>query len=92
MQEISNLRERITSEAGVDSTAEAFRAEIDSLNAENALLKQFGRERDRELGDCRDKLEQLAGKLGQFERERNAWLNTVGDGGNDDDEASIVCF
>lgn len=72
------MRERITSQAGVDSTAEAFRAEIDSLNAETALLKQFGRERDRELADARDKLEQLTDKLGQNERERNAWINTVG--------------
>lgn len=55
---------------------EAFRAEIDSLNAENAHLKQIGRERDRELADQRDKVEELTGKIGVFERERNAWTNT----------------
>lgn len=89
--EISGLRERITSKAGclhdnfgilnvnlgVDEMNEAFRSEIDSLNAENAHLKQIGRERDRELADQRDKVEELSGKIGVFERERNAWTNTV---------------
>lgn len=56
---------------------EAFRAEIDSLNAENAHLKQISRERDRELADQRDKVEELTGKIGVFERERNSWTNTV---------------
>jgi predicted nuclease with TOPRIM domain len=61
----------------MDEINEAFRVEIDSLNAENAHLKQIGRERDRELADQRDKIEELTGKIGIFERERNAWTNTV---------------
>jgi predicted nuclease with TOPRIM domain len=61
----------------MDEMNEAFRAEIDSLNSESAHLKQMGRERDRELADQRDKVEELTGKLGIFERERNAWTNTV---------------
>ncbi|KAI6225712.1 hypothetical protein M3Y95_00726000 [Aphelenchoides besseyi] len=75
-EEISGLRERITSKAGADATNEAFRAEIDSLNAENSHLKQMGRERDRELADQRDKVEELTGKIGAFEREKNAWTTT----------------
>lgn len=61
----------------MDEMNEAFRAEIDSLNAENAHLKQISRERDRELADQRDKVEELTGKIGVFERERNSWTNTV---------------
>jgi predicted nucleic acid-binding Zn-ribbon protein len=82
-QEISALRERITSKSGMDEMTETFRAEIDALNAENSHLKQLGRERDRELADQRDKVEELTGKIGVFERERNAWTNTVGIYGKD---------
>jgi predicted nuclease with TOPRIM domain len=61
----------------MDEMNEAFRAEIDSLNAENAHLKQMGRDRDRELADQRDKVEELTSKIGVFERDRNAWTSTV---------------
>uniref|UniRef100_A0AC34EZV0 Uncharacterized protein n=1 Tax=Panagrolaimus sp. ES5 TaxID=591445 RepID=A0AC34EZV0_9BILA len=69
-EELSLLRERITSKAGTDDMNEAFRAEIDSLKAEINHLKQTGRDRDRELADREDKNEELSAKVEAFEKER----------------------
>uniref|UniRef100_A0A914XZL8 Uncharacterized protein n=1 Tax=Panagrolaimus superbus TaxID=310955 RepID=A0A914XZL8_9BILA len=69
-EELSLLRERITSKAGTDDMNEAFRAEIDSLKAEINHLKQTGRDRDRELADRENKNEELAAKMEAFEKER----------------------
>uniref|UniRef100_A0A915CVB1 Nucleoprotein TPR n=1 Tax=Ditylenchus dipsaci TaxID=166011 RepID=A0A915CVB1_9BILA len=74
-EEISGLRERITSKAGIDETNEAFRAEIDSLTTENAYLKQLGRERDRELADQTAKAEELSSRLETMEKERGLFVN-----------------
>lgn len=75
--EISALRERITSKAGMDEMNEAFRAEINSLTEENAHLKQLGRERDRELSDQRDKNEELSTRIENLEKERNLLVVNV---------------
>ncbi|CAD5205740.1 unnamed protein product [Bursaphelenchus okinawaensis] len=75
MEQISELRENITSKAGVDMTSEAFRAEIDSLRAENSHLKQINRDRDIELAEQRDKLEELMGRIGILENERRNLTN-----------------
>jgi len=77
-EEISGLRERITSKAGIDETNEAFRAEIDSLTAENSYLKQQARERDREASDQRDKIEELSSKVEQMEKEKQLYISNVG--------------
>ncbi|KAI1731189.1 hypothetical protein Ddc_03922 [Ditylenchus destructor] len=74
-EEISNLRERITSRAGISETNEAFRAEIDSLTSENAYLKQLGRERDRELADQRDKVEELSSRVESLEKEKALFIS-----------------
>uniref|UniRef100_A0A1I7S1H9 Centrosomal protein n=2 Tax=Bursaphelenchus xylophilus TaxID=6326 RepID=A0A1I7S1H9_BURXY len=75
MEQISELRENITSKAGVDMTSEAFRAEIDSLRAENSHLKQINRERDIELADQREKMEEYLGRIGVLENERRNLTN-----------------
>ncbi|KAE9548796.1 hypothetical protein FO519_007997 [Halicephalobus sp. NKZ332] len=69
-EEISTLRERITSKAGFDDMHEAFRAEIDSLKSESNYLKQQLRDRDRELSDQRDKNEELSARFENIEKER----------------------
>lgn len=76
-EELSLLRERITSKAGTDDMNEAFRAEIDSLKAEINHLKQTGRERDRELADQQDKNEEISAKVEAVERERTLLIQNV---------------
>lgn len=71
------MRERITGQAGITDTYEAFRAEIDSLKSENDQLKLLSRERDRELADQRDQNEQLASRMESLEKERTIMINHV---------------
>uniref|UniRef100_A0AC35GY19 Uncharacterized protein n=1 Tax=Panagrolaimus sp. PS1159 TaxID=55785 RepID=A0AC35GY19_9BILA len=73
-EELSLLRERITSKAGTNDMNEAFRAEIDSLKAEINHLKQTGRDRDRELADQQDKNEELTARIEASEKERTLLL------------------
>jgi chromosome segregation ATPase len=75
--ELHSLRERITAGVGIDNVHEAFRAEIDALSAENAQLKQLGRERDRELAEQRDRADELEGRMQGAERERTLLIGNV---------------
>lgn len=74
---MSVLREKITGQAGVTETYEAFRGEIDALKSENAQLRQLNRERDRELADQRDKYEQMGSRVDSLEKERTMLINNV---------------
>ncbi|TKR95336.1 hypothetical protein L596_009520 [Steinernema carpocapsae] len=76
-EELSTLRERITSQAGMNVTSEAFRDEIDMLKEENAHLKALNRDRDRELVDERNRSEELATRVEALEKEKNLALNNV---------------
>ncbi|KAK0422627.1 hypothetical protein QR680_007683 [Steinernema hermaphroditum] len=76
-EELSSLRERITSQAGLNVASEAFRDEIDMLKEENTHLKALNRERDRELADGRDKNEELAHRIEALEKEKNLSLNNI---------------
>lgn len=71
------LRERITGQAGINETYEAFRGEIDALKVENSQLKQLNRDRDRELADQRDKAEQMGSRVDSLEKERTLLVNNV---------------
>lgn len=75
--ELSTLREQITAGAGLDNVHEAFRAEIDALAAENAQLKQQSRDRDRELGEQRDRADELESRMQAMDRERAMAMNNV---------------
>ncbi|CEF64444.1 Hypothetical protein SRAE_1000269800 [Strongyloides ratti] len=70
-EELSNLREKITNDAGYDDLTEAFRDEINTLKEENNHLKQIGRDRDRELADQREKEENLIMKISNLEKDKN---------------------
>uniref|UniRef100_A0AC34R4D8 Uncharacterized protein n=1 Tax=Panagrolaimus sp. JU765 TaxID=591449 RepID=A0AC34R4D8_9BILA len=91
-EELSSLRERITSKAGMDDMNEAFRAEIDSLKAESNHLKQQLRERDRELADQRDKNEDLSAKYENAEKERTMLLTNLELEGNETPEVLETIF
>lgn len=71
VEELSNLREKITNDAGYDDLTEAFRDEINTLKEENNHLKQIGRDRDRELADQREKEEDLIMKISNLEKDKN---------------------
>lgn len=79
--ELSTLRERITAGAGLDTVHEAFRAEIDALATENAQLKQQNRDKDRQLGEHRDRAEELESRLQAMERDRTLAMNNMREGG-----------
>uniref|UniRef100_A0A0N5A7D4 JAKMIP_CC3 domain-containing protein n=1 Tax=Parastrongyloides trichosuri TaxID=131310 RepID=A0A0N5A7D4_PARTI len=69
IEELSNLREKITNDAGYDDLTEAFRDEINTLKEENNHLKQVGRDRDREMADQKEKEEDLIMKISKLEKE-----------------------
>uniref|UniRef100_A0A183C7I7 HOOK_N domain-containing protein n=1 Tax=Globodera pallida TaxID=36090 RepID=A0A183C7I7_GLOPA len=68
--ELNALKDRnISAGVGIDVN-ESFRAEIDALSAENAELKQLGRERDRQMAEMGDRTAKLEERLQGAEREK----------------------
>uniref|UniRef100_A0A914HVZ5 Uncharacterized protein n=1 Tax=Globodera rostochiensis TaxID=31243 RepID=A0A914HVZ5_GLORO len=68
--ELNALKERsVSAGAGIDVN-EAFRVEIGALSAENAQLKQLGRERDRQMAQMGDRTDELEERLQEAEREK----------------------
>uniref|UniRef100_A0AC35TQ28 Centrosomal protein n=1 Tax=Rhabditophanes sp. KR3021 TaxID=114890 RepID=A0AC35TQ28_9BILA len=68
--ELSEVREKMTNIAGIDDLSEAFRAEINTLKEENTSLKLTNRDRDRELFDERNKIENLEKRISNLEKDK----------------------
>ncbi|CAD6186323.1 unnamed protein product [Caenorhabditis auriculariae] len=74
-EELEELREQITSKADIGDSTATFRAQIESLKEENLQLQQFGRDRDREMADQRDRFESIVSRVEAVTRERDGLID-----------------